>query len=61
MAVTNLRKITVSAYDLIKKQSGGHRNITNISGLQFLGRDTKSFMFRLMEEFAKELKDAKLQ
>lgn len=56
-----LRKITVNAYDLIKKQSGGHRNITNISGLQFLGRDTKSFMFRLMEEFAKELKDAKLQ
>lgn len=58
---TELRKISVSAYDVIRKQSGGHRDITNISGIQFIGKEHRQFVYRLMEEFAKELKSAKLQ
>lgn len=56
-----LKGITVTAYDLIKKQSGGHRDITNISGLNFLGKDSVAFIKRIMMEMAKELKAAKLQ
>lgn len=58
---TELRKVSVSAYDVITKQSGGHRDITNISGIQFIGKDSRQFVYRLMEEFAKELKSAKLE
>lgn len=56
-----LKEITVTAYDLIKKQSGGHRDITNISGINFLGKDSVAFIKRMMAEMAKELKGAKLQ
>lgn len=33
-----LDKITVSAWDIIQANSGGHKCITNISGLNYLGR-----------------------
>mgnify|MGYP000232640296 CR=1 FL=1 len=33
-----LDKIGVNAWDLIQANSGGHKCITNISGLQYLGR-----------------------
>ena len=33
-----LDKIGVNAWDLIQANSGGHKNITNISGLNYLGR-----------------------
>jgi hypothetical protein len=56
-----LEDITVSAYDIIVKSSGGHRNITNISGINFLKGDSVGFIKRVMSEFAKELKGAKLQ
>jgi hypothetical protein len=36
-----LDKITVSAWDLINANSGGHKCITNISGLNYLGRNTR--------------------
>lgn len=36
-----LDKITVSAWDLIQSNSGGHKCITNISGLNYLGRSTR--------------------
>ena len=56
-----LEDITVSVYDIIVKSSGGHRNITNISGINFLKGDSVGFIKRVMVEFAKELKDAKLE
>jgi hypothetical protein len=56
-----LETITVSAYDLIVKQSGGHKDITNISGISFLGKDSVEFTKRIMHDLAKELKNAKLQ
>jgi len=36
-----LDSITVSAWDLIESNSGGHKCITNISGLNYLGRSTR--------------------
>ena len=34
-------KITINAWDLILSNSGGHKCITNISGLNYLGRPTR--------------------
>ena len=34
-------KITINAWDLIQANSGGHKCITNISGLNYLGRPTR--------------------
>lgn len=36
-----LDNVTVNAWDLIQSNSGGHKCITNISGLNFLGRNTR--------------------
>lgn len=36
-----LDKISVNAWELIQSQSGGHKCITNISGLNYLGRSTR--------------------
>jgi hypothetical protein len=36
-----LDKITVNAWDLIQASSGGHKCITNISGLNYLGRNKR--------------------
>lgn len=36
-----LDKVTVSAWDIIEANSGGHKCITNISGLNYLGRSTR--------------------
>jgi len=56
-----LESVTVSAYDLIMKQSGGHKDITNISGLNFLGEDAVEFTKKIMQDLAEELKTAKLK
>lgn len=55
-----LESISINAYDLIKKQSGGHKDITNISGLNFLYEDTVKFTKQIMQDLAEELKTAKL-
>ena len=36
-----LDDITVNAWDFIQANSGGHKCITNISGLNFMGRNTR--------------------
>jgi hypothetical protein len=36
-----LDKIGINAWDLIQSNSGGHKCITNISGLNYLGRSTR--------------------
>ena len=36
-----LDKITINAWDLIQANSGGHKCITNISGLSYLGRSKR--------------------
>jgi hypothetical protein len=36
-----LDEVTVNAWDLIQANSGGHKCITNISGLTYLGRSKR--------------------
>ena len=36
-----LDDITINAWDLIQANSGGHKSITNISGLNYLGRSKR--------------------
>jgi hypothetical protein len=36
-----LDKIGINAWDLLQSNSGGHKCITNISGLNYLGRSTR--------------------
>lgn len=55
-----IKKITVSAWDVIQASSGGHKDITNMSGLNFLN-DTKGFMTDFAIELAKEMKDKHLE
>jgi hypothetical protein len=38
-----MEKITISAWDLIQANSGGHKCITNISGLNYLGKNPQRF------------------
>ena len=38
-----MEKISISAWDLIQANSGGHKCITNISGLNYLGKNPQKF------------------
>ena len=52
-----LKKITVSAWDVINAQSGGHPAITNISGLNFIGRGYVDIMKEMAMDVVKELSE----
>jgi len=54
-----LAKVYVSAWDVIMASSGGHKSITNISGLSFV-KDTKDLMNDISIEILKMMKDKKL-
>lgn len=56
-----LNSITVNGYDFIKKQSGGHRDITNIAGINLLGPEYSGLIKKLLSDFAFTLKDVSLQ
>lgn len=52
-----LRMLKVSWWDLIQANSGGHKCITNISGLHILeGKDRSELLKTLQSEFEKQLK-----
>lgn len=55
-----LGKITVNAWEVIMAGSGGHKNITNLSGFNFV-KDTKDLMNDISVEIAKMMKDRKLE
>lgn len=55
-----MAKIYVDAWDVIMASSGGHKSITNISGLNFL-KDTKGTMNDICIEIAKMMKDKELK
>ena len=55
-----LKKISVNAWDVIMASSGGHKNITNLSGLNFL-KDTKGMMNKISMEISKVMKDKRLK
>jgi len=54
-----LAKVYVSAWDVIMASSGGHKSITNLSGLSFV-KDTKDLMNDISIEILKMMKDKKL-
>jgi len=55
-----LQKISITAWDIIMTQSGGHKSITNLSGLNFLGEEGKGIMADIATETAKYMKDKQL-
>jgi hypothetical protein len=52
-----LKKITVSAWDVIQAQSGGHPSITNINALSFLGKGYVDTMKQIGMDITKELSE----
>ncbi len=48
-----LKSIEIPAWDIIEAQSGGHKDITNISGLNFIGFDVDKLIKNIMFEIAK--------
>lgn len=56
-----LKKVTISLWDMVMSQSGGHPDITNISGLNFAGKGYTDWMKEIMVEIAKLMKDKKLE
>ena len=48
--------LKVTGWDMIQSSSGGHKCITNISGLSYFGKDGLSFLKRFSEEFVNQLK-----
>ena len=56
-----LKKISISAWDIIMSQSGGHKDITNLSGLNFLGKGAKSIMVDISTDISKYMQDKHLK
>ena len=56
-----MKKFHVTLWDLVQASSGGHKDITNISGLNFMGRGYVDFMKKLQADLAKEMKTKSLK
>lgn len=54
---TLLRRIKISAWDIINASSGGHKCIYNISGINYLGKGYTSFLRELMGDISIELEN----
>lgn len=55
-----MKKITISVWDVIMSQSGGHPDITNLSGFNFLGKGYTAIMRDIQVDIVKEMKDKRL-
>lgn len=51
-----LKMLSISGWDVIQANSGGHKCITNISGLMYFGKEGNRFLKELQLEFELELK-----
>lgn len=51
-----LKMLSITGWDMIVANSGGHKCITNISGLMYFGKDGTEWLKRIQIEFEKELK-----
>jgi len=58
---TILKKVSISLWDAVMTQSGGHKDITNISGLNLYGKGYVDFMREIHVEIAKVMKDKRLE
>jgi hypothetical protein len=52
-----LTLLKISAWDIIKANSGGHKCITNISGLTYLGKESKPWLLKLSRSFGDKLRE----
>lgn len=59
--VKALKMLSISGWDVIQANSGGHKCITNVSGLMYFGKSGTQFLKDLQFEFEKELKTIILQ
>lgn len=56
-----LDKITISLWDILTAQSGGHASITNVQGLSFYGKGYVDELLKpIMQDFVEEMKDVHL-
>jgi hypothetical protein len=51
-----LKLLRVTGWDMIQANSGGHKCITNLSGLMYFGKDGVPFLKKFSEEFLSNLK-----
>ena len=57
-----MEKVTINAWDLMQTISGGHKDITNIQGFNFLPKDEKKkMMMAFMGSLAYEMKNKRLK
>ena len=56
-----LNKVSISAWDVIMSQSGGHPAITNLTNLNFLGKGYTDIMKSIMTDIVKELQKYELE
>jgi hypothetical protein len=56
-----LKKVSINLWDLVMSQSGGHKDITNVSGLNFYGKGFTDFMRDIQFEIVKQMKDKQLE
>ena len=53
----SLKLLKVTGWDMVQANSGGHKCITNISGLMYFGKDGNDFLKAMSSEFVKKLKE----
>ena len=51
-----LKLLSISGWDMVQSQSGGHKCITNMSGFMYFGKEGVPFMKKIAREFYNELK-----
>jgi hypothetical protein len=51
-----LKMLSISGWDMVQANSGGHKCITNISGLMYFGKDGVPWLKKIAREFYAELK-----
>ena len=55
--IKSLKLLKVTGWDMVQANSGGHKCITNISGLMYFGKDGNDFLKAMSSEFVKKLKE----
>jgi len=56
-----LKRVKINVWDIIMSQSGGHKDITNLSGFNFLGKGYTDIMREVQTEIAKQMKNKHLK
>jgi RNA polymerase sigma factor (sigma-70 family) len=52
-----LKLLSISGWDMIQANSGGHKCITNASGLMYFGKDGKEYLLKFKDSLVNKLKE----